>query len=78
MFDTIIGIFQQFWYAILDFLPGSPFRGFISALGSVPYLEELNWFFPVGEVITVLEVWLVAVALFYTYSAIMRFIRVIG
>ena len=78
MFDTIIGIFQNFWYAILDFLPGSPLRGFINAIGNIPYLAELNWFFPVSEVITVLELWLVAVALFYTYSAIMRFIRIIG
>lgn len=78
MFDTIIGIFQKFWYAILGFLPGSPFRAFVNAIGAIPYLEEFNWFFPVSECITVLETWLIAVAIYYTYSAIMRFIRVIG
>lgn len=78
MLETIIGIFQQLWYAIVNFLPGSPLKAFINALGRVPYLAELNWFFPVSECITVLEVWLVAVSLFYTYSIIMRFVRVIG
>lgn len=78
MLDAIIGIFQQLWYAIASFLPGSPLKGFINALDNIPYLAELNWFLPVSEMITVLELWLVVVAVYYIYSAIMRFVRVIG
>lgn len=78
MLQTILGIFQQLWYAIASFLPGSPLKAFIRAIGNIPYLAELNWFLPISEMITVLELWLVVVATYYIYSAIMRFVRVIG
>lgn len=77
MLQTIIDIFNQLWGTIISFLPGSPFRGIISGLASIPYMTYLNWFFPVHECIIVLEVWLTAVALYYMYSAIMRFIRLL-
>lgn len=77
MLNTITSIFNTLWQSIISFLPGSPFRGFVNLVTSVPYLPELNWFVPVSEMIGVLEIWLSAVALYYVYSAIMRFIRLL-
>lgn len=77
MLSNITGIFNQLWMAIVSFLPGSPFKAIIGSLSGVPYMAELNWFFPVHECVVVIEVWLTAVALFYVYSAIMRFIRLL-
>ena len=63
--------------AVLEFLPDSPFRGFIDSLGEVPYLGYLNWFVPIGDFLQLLAVWGLAVGLFYVYSVVLRFINAI-
>ena len=75
--QTIGNIFNKFFTGIINFLPGSPFRRFQGMIGDIPFLAELNWFFPVSEVIVVLEAWLAVITIYYTYSAILRFIRLI-
>lgn len=70
-------IFNKFWQAIIKFLPSSPFKGFINQFQNIPFLEELNWFVPVSEIIVVMEVWLAAVVVYYMYSAIMRWIKLL-
>lgn len=77
MLNNILEIFNTLWVAIVSFLPGSPFKSIIAKLDGVPYMAEFNWFFPVHECIIVIEVWLTAVALYYTYMAIMRFIKIL-
>lgn len=77
MLSNILDIFNTLWSAIISFLPGSPFKAIIANLSGVPYMAELNWFFPVHECVIVVEVWLTAVALYYVYSAIMRFIKLL-
>lgn len=71
-------IFTTFFNWLCSFLPKSPFQSFISAIPGIPYLAELNWFFPVSECLAVMQLWLTAVALYYLYSAIMRFIGLIS
>ena len=63
---------------ILALLPTSPFRQFIDSWIPPSYLGWLNWFFPVGEILGVLTLWLTSVALFYLYSIIMRWVKLIG
>lgn len=63
---------------VLALLPTSPFQEFVSQFSSLPYLGWLNWFFPVGDCLVVMGVWLTAVALFYFYSIIMRWLKMIG
>lgn len=77
MIDTILSFFSTLWQSVIDFLPGSPFTAFIASMERLPYLSILNWFFPVSEVIAVLELWLTAVALYYVYQAIMRFVHIL-
>lgn len=75
--DFLSTFFQKFLAVILSFLPKSPFRGFINVISAIPYLEELNWFFPVSECIAVMEAFLTVVAVYYVYSAIMRWVKMI-
>lgn len=63
---------------IVSLLPASPFAPYIEQFGSLPFLGYLNWFFPVGGVLTVMAAWLGAITLFYLYSVIMRWIKMIG
>ena len=69
---------SELWQKILNFFPLSPFRTFIDNIPNIPYLGWLNWFFPVSEILEVLSLWLIAIALFYIYSVIARWIKLIG
>lgn len=71
-------LFTALLAVIMSFLPRSPFAAFIVALDSIPYLSYLNWFIPVSEIISVLQAWIAIVAVYYVYSAIMRWIKMIG
>lgn len=71
-------LFHAFAQKLLEVLPLSPFKDFIAQLGSLPYLGWLNWLFPVGDCLTIMLVWLGAVGLFYLYSIVMRWLKVIG
>ena len=71
-------VFQKFSEALMQVLPLSPFQQYIDQFRSLPYLAWLNWFFPVGACLTVMAAWLVAVDLFYLYSILMRWLKIIG
>lgn len=61
--------------AILSVLPNSPFSG----LGNIeiPFLGYINYVIPINFIVTVLAVWLPAVALYYGVSIILRWIKAI-
>lgn len=67
---------------LLGLLPRSPFRDFIDNFHSdntiSTALKYFNWFFPVTECLTVFSLWLAAVALFYLYSLILRWVKLIS
>lgn len=71
-------LFEAWGEKILDLLPLSPFQEFIDQFQALPYLGWLNWFFPVGDCLVVMAVWLGAVGLFYLYSIVMRWLKMIG
>ena len=76
--DIFEWLFENIVQKLIDLLPLSPFQEFISDFRSLPYLGWLNWFFPVGDCLKVMMVWLGAVGLFYLYSVLMRWIKLIG
>ena len=63
---------------LIQLLPTSPFQPYIEQFASLPYLGYLNWFFPVSECLVVAGAWLTAISLFYLYSVIMRWVKMIG
>ena len=71
-------LFEAWGQKILDLLPLSPFQQFIDNFRGLPHLGWLNWFFPVGDCLVVMLAWLGAVGLFYLYSIVMRWLKVIG
>lgn len=75
--STVTGIFNKLYQSIIGFLPGSPFKQVMQYFSGIPYLKYLNWFLPITEMLAVLQAWLAVVAIYYTYSAIMRFIRIL-
>jgi len=63
---------------LLALLPLSPFADFVDQFSGLPWLGVLNWFFPVRQCLIVMTAWLAAILLFYAYSIVMRWVKVIG
>lgn len=78
MLEWIQELLSKFGSMILSVLPQSPVQKFLASFDDLPYLNYLNWFIPISSIIIVLEAWLAAIALFYVYSIIMRWIKLIG
>lgn len=75
-FNSIIDKFLDF---VLKALPTSPFSKFIDTLEiKQEWLGYLNWFLPIGFFLKVMGAWLGAIALFYAYSVILRWVRAIS
>lgn len=76
--EFLTSIFDAFANLLCSVLPLSPFTQYIDQFRSLPYLGWLNWFFPVGDCLVVMAAWLTAVGLFYLYSIVMRWVKMIG
>ena len=63
---------------VISALPLSPFASVLDQFEMLPWLGYLNWFFPVRACLTVMSGWLVAVASFYLFSVIARWVKLIG
>lgn len=72
-----IGIVLVFMTFAIALLPESPFTMFIGSINNIPYLDILNWFFPVSEVLAIGEAWLLAITAFYAVSLVLRWIKAI-
>ncbi len=70
-------IVTQFLDWVLSLLPTSPFVRYINALADIPFLAYLNWFIPIPTFLAIGQAWLTAVATFYMFSIILRWIRAI-
>lgn len=66
--------------AIIQLFPASPFE----VLADLPAGDEvkilisfLNWFVPFSAFVSITEVWLSGVAIYYIYQIVLRWIKVI-
>lgn len=78
MLDWMNEIIGKFGQTLMDVLPTSPFQQFLTDFKDLPYLNYLNWFIPVGTFIKIGGAWLGAIGIFYLYSVIMRWVKMIG
>lgn len=65
---------------LLKMLPLSPFTQFLDQFAAIysVNLGWLNWLVPVRGMLTVMAAWLAAVTVFYMYSIIARWVKIIG
>ena len=70
-------IFDKLLSVLLSLLPLSPFADAIDNLSQLPYLGYLNYFVPVGTFLKIGAAWLAAIALFYLYSVLARWTKLI-
>lgn len=62
---------------LLEFLPTSPFRKAIDLIGNIPYIEAINWFIPIDDMILILMYWGTAITIYYAYMIVLRWIKAI-
>lgn len=77
LLGTLVSNLQNVVQTVINFLPGSPFQKMIELVDEIPYMAELNWFLPVSEIITVMEIWLAAVSLWLIYQGVLRIARLV-
>ena len=61
----------------LSLLPDSPFQAAEIPVSVLTRLGHLNWLVPVNKIIGVMSLWLVAIASFYLYQIILRWVKAI-
>lgn len=57
-------------FGLFSILPDSPFRPYIKQLGEFDFLGYLNWFVPFDSCVTITELWVAAVFIYYNYDKI--------
>lgn len=63
---------------ITSLLPASPFAGVDFGTIDTTALSWLNWFLPVGTLLTILGLWLAAAGVYIVVQMVLRFFHVIG
>lgn len=76
--NNILSWVQEKAGFLLDFLPSSPFRKAIDLIGNIPYIDTINWFLPIEEIIMILMWWGSAITLYYAYMIILRWIKALN
>lgn len=75
-------VFESLWVwggnLIYQVLPLSPFKPYLDQMAGLPYLGYLNWFFPIGEAISITATWLSVIVTWYTWQVLLRWLKVIG
>lgn len=62
---------------LVEFLPTSPFRRAIDLIGNIPYIDEINWFIPIDEIVLISIWWGTAIIVYYGYMIVLRWIKAI-
>lgn len=79
MLDFLVGFLRSVMGGLVSLLPQSPFQDFYSTLGMVSDgLRWLNWFVPVGTLLGIMTVWLVAIAGYYVFKALLHWVGLDG
>lgn len=78
MLNQFLNVLLKLVGQLLNILPKSPFKDFIAQFkGSIPYVGYINWLIPVKSILVVGGAWLTAIAIYYIYSAILRWVKAI-
>lgn len=75
--DWILNNLQNVLSWVINLLPDSPFMQLDNS-PIQPYLSALNWVVPIDFMISTMETWLAAVAVYYIYQAVLRWAHAIS
>lgn len=76
LFESIGQAIENAFEWLVSLLPDSPFK-LLDSTPIQPYLRYINWIVPVDFILNTLTAWLVAVAGYYCWSVVLRWIKAI-
>lgn len=65
-------------HGLLSALSSSPFESYMHYISEFPCLKYINYFVPVGTIISITETWVTAIGIFYLYSIVLRWVKAIS
>lgn len=71
-FINAVGVALQ---AVILLLPESPFQKIMIEMPDV--IINVNWLFPIAEILSTFETWLAAIIVYYGYQVILRWVKAI-
>lgn len=77
--NTVIWLFAKVLSLIFGLLPNSPFLTVSTAydLSIGKYMSYLAWLIPIKSILGILFAWLGCMLVYYVYSVVMRWIKLI-
>lgn len=77
--NTVIWLFASVLNIVFSILPNSPFLDLSTTydLTIHKYMGYLSWLLPIKQIISILFVWLGCMLVYYVYSVVMRWIKLI-
>jgi hypothetical protein len=80
LFDALSAAGVSFITKILGFLPDSPFLLLedLSNTDFYTWIQFLNWFIPIGTFVSILEVWVAGICVYYVYQIALRWVKAIS
>ena len=76
IFDSWCEALQGVLTRIIDLLPDSPFL-IIDNSPIADYMGWLNWLIPMEQIIAILQLWVSAIAIYYVWVVILRWIKAV-
>ncbi len=71
-------LLDKFLALLLSLFPLSPFSPVISELESLPFLGYINWVLPIGDFLKMGSLWLSAIAAYYAWSVVARWVKLLS
>lgn len=75
MLNKIILLLGNVLTFVINLLPSSPFNFLLGI--ETGWFPNLNWFFPITEIVATLELWIGAIAIYYLIMIPLRWIKLI-
>ena len=77
--NTIIWLFASVLKLVISFLPNSPFLELsrVYDVSISKYMPYLSWLLPIKSMLFILISWLGCMLIYYIYSVVMRWIKLI-
>jgi len=77
VFGEVTTLLNNLLVFVVSGLPNSPFV-FITMNSSISrYIGSINYFIPISYMVSVLQVWCVAIAIFYIWQVLLRWAKAI-
>lgn len=76
---TLEMFLNGFINSLISFLPRDPFQGILQSVApSGQIMNYINWFIPIGDMVNVLTIWTGAIAAWYVWQTIARWLHLVS